>query len=93
MEECTKGKSCLRRRDPDRENPSGEKVATDVRERKGKFLAADGGTLFLDELEAFPMNLQAKVLRAVEEKACTEEGRSAGRHDPGKSGKEFFRLS
>jgi transcriptional regulator with PAS, ATPase and Fis domain len=52
----------------------GEKVATDVKERKGKFLAADGGTLFLDELEAFPMNLQAKVLRAVEEKACTPVG-------------------
>lgn len=52
----------------------GERVATDVSQRKGKFLAADGGTLFLDELEAFPMNLQAKVLRAVEEKACTPVG-------------------
>lgn len=52
----------------------GEKVATDVSKRKGKFLAADGGTLFLDELEAFPINLQAKVLRAVEEKACTPVG-------------------
>ncbi len=52
----------------------GEKVATDVSQRKGKFLAADGGTLFLDELEAFPMNLQAKVLRAVEEKSCTPVG-------------------
>src|SRR5262249_12367264 len=52
----------------------GEKVATDVNRRKGKFLAADGGTLFLDELEAFPLALQAKVLRAVEEKACTPVG-------------------
>lgn len=52
----------------------GEKVATDVSQRKGKFSAADGGTLFLDELEAFPIHLQAKVLRAVEEKACTPVG-------------------
>jgi transcriptional regulator with PAS, ATPase and Fis domain len=52
----------------------GERVATDVSQRRGKFLAADGGTLFLDELEAFPMHLQAKVLRAVEEKACTPVG-------------------
>jgi transcriptional regulator with AAA-type ATPase domain len=52
----------------------GEKVATDVSQRKGKFQAADRGTLFLDELEGFPIHLQAKVLRAVEEKACTPVG-------------------
>jgi pSer/pThr/pTyr-binding forkhead associated (FHA) protein len=52
----------------------GEKVATDVSRRKGKFLAADGGTLFLDELEAFPLSLQPKVLRAVEEKWLTPVG-------------------
>lgn len=52
----------------------GEKVATGVNRRIGKFAAADGGTLFLDELEACPPELQAKLLRAVEERACTPVG-------------------
>ena len=52
----------------------GQKVATDVQSRKGKIEMADGGTLFLDELSAFPMALQAKVLRAIEEKAITPVG-------------------
>ncbi len=46
----------------------GDKVATNVSQRKGKIAAADGGTLFLDELSAFPVGLQAKILRAIEEK-------------------------
>lgn len=29
---------------------------------------ADKGTLFLDELSAFPYSLQAKILRAVQER-------------------------
>lgn len=37
----------------------GEKVATNVNQRKGKFTLADGGTLFLDELNAFPLPLQS----------------------------------
>src|SRR6202050_326963 len=35
-------------------------------DRVGRFELADGGTLLLDEIANVPMNLQAKVLRAVE---------------------------
>ena len=58
----------------------GEKVATDVNRRIGKFAAANGGILFLDELEAFPVSLQAKILRAVEEKAYTPVGETQPKH-------------
>ncbi len=34
--------------------------------RKGRFEAADGGTLFLDELGHIPLEVQEKILRAVE---------------------------
>jgi transcriptional regulator with PAS, ATPase and Fis domain len=56
----------------------GEKVATDVSSRKGKIELADHGTLFLDELGAFPISLQAKVLRAIEEKIITKIGEHRG---------------
>jgi DNA-binding NtrC family response regulator len=36
------------------------------RARGGHFQAADGGTLFLDEIEDLPLEVQAKLLRAVE---------------------------
>jgi transcriptional regulator with PAS, ATPase and Fis domain len=52
----------------------GEKVATNVSQRKGKIASADKGTLFLDELSAFPYDLQAKVLRALQEKSITPIG-------------------
>ncbi len=54
----------------------GEKVATNVNQRKGKLALADQGTLFLDELSAFPYDLQAKILRALEERAVTPLGES-----------------
>ena len=38
---------------------------------KGIFRAADGGTLLLDEISEMPMALQAKLLRALQEKAVT----------------------
>lgn len=37
-----------------------------VSDRKGAFEAARGGTLFLDEIGDLPYNLQAKILRALE---------------------------
>jgi DNA-binding NtrC family response regulator len=43
-------------------------------DKKGFFETSDGGTLFLDEIADMPMNLQAKVLRAIEEKKVTRVG-------------------
>ena len=41
---------------------------------KGIFRAADGGTLLLDEISEMPMSLQAKLLRALQEKSVTPLG-------------------
>jgi len=37
-----------------------------VQRRAGRFEAADGGTLFLDEIGSVPLEVQEKILRAVE---------------------------
>lgn len=48
---------------------------TDAREaRTGLFQQADGGTLFLDEIGDFPLTLQAKLLRAMEERVVRPVG-------------------
>lgn len=44
------------------------------RRREGRFLQADGGTLFLDEINSMPLNLQGKVLRALETKTIQRLG-------------------
>ena len=43
-------------------------------DRKGKFEQADGGTIFLDEIGDMPLSLQAKILRALQEKEITPLG-------------------
>jgi len=35
--------------------------------REGRFLQADGGTIFLDEIGEIPINLQAKLLRTLQQ--------------------------
>ncbi len=42
--------------------------------REGKFKLADGGTLFLDEVGDMPMQIQAKLLRALQEQEIEPVG-------------------
>jgi two-component system, NtrC family, nitrogen regulation response regulator GlnG len=50
---------------------------TGATERKsGKFEQASGGTLFLDEIGDMPLDLQAKLLRVIQEKEITRTGGS-----------------
>ena len=61
------------------------------RDRVGRFQLADGGTLFLDEVGEIPLDLQGKLLRALQEREFervgddrTHQGRRArrGGHQP-----------
>lgn len=45
-----------------------------VNEKKGLFEVADGGTLFLDEIGELDIALQAKILRALQEKQIRRVG-------------------
>jgi DNA-binding NtrC family response regulator len=42
--------------------------------RPGKFELASGGTIFLDEIGELPLNVQGKLLRAIEEKVVDRIG-------------------
>jgi len=50
-----------------------------IKDRAGRFEAADGGTLFLDEVGEIPADLQSKLLRVLQEKQYERVGEETTR--------------
>jgi two-component system response regulator AtoC len=50
-------------------------------DRPGKFVLAHGGTLFLDEIGEMPLNMQVRLLRALQEQAVEPVGGRSVRTD------------
>jgi len=51
-----------------------------VKDRAGRFEAAEGGTIFLDEIGEVPLELQGKLLRVLQEKSYERVGEDRTRH-------------
>jgi len=51
-----------------------------ARDRSGKFEEADGGTILLDEVGELPLNLQAKLLRVIQQGEVQRVGEDRARH-------------
>jgi transcriptional regulator with GAF, ATPase, and Fis domain len=51
-----------------------------IKDRAGRFETAEGGTIFLDEIGEVPLEMQAKLLRVLQEKRYERVGEDRTRH-------------